>query len=337
MGTPLGFYCLIESGWREKAFMDAQWARVGFKPEHTRAVLKGAVITNDRHWKYDARERAYLLSSFHLTPENAAEYARLIRSRSIRYLHTYPSAALDFARNLQTAGVEIPQFRVVFAGSENMYSGQREAIEKLYGCRVYTWYGHSENVVMAGECEVSTSYHVFPEYGAVEVIKEDGTCATQEGEVGELVGTSLFNTAMPLVRYRTGDWAVLGPKRCSCGRSYRLLSETRGRWFQEMFVGKEGNFISITAVNMHSDLFDHVQQYQFHQKEPGRAVLRIVRGPEYSERDSQNILKQLLAKVGDSMELRLEFWDEIPRTAQGKFRFIVQELPTPISLERDEV
>jgi phenylacetate-CoA ligase len=143
-----------------------------------------------------------------------------------------------------------------------------------------------------------------------------------------MVGTSLDNFAMPLIRYRTDDWAVIGPPSCACGRNYKLLKETRGRWHQEVLVGKLDNLISITAVNVHTDIFDHVQQLQFYQREKGRVELRIKRKPEYTERDSRRILAALEEKMGDTMEISLTFREEIPLVPSGKFRMVIQELQT---------
>jgi phenylacetate-coenzyme A ligase PaaK-like adenylate-forming protein len=338
MGKPLGLYNLRHSGSREWAFIHTLWKRVGFQPGNRRAVLMGWSVHNKRHWRYDPAERAFLFSNFHMTPENVAEYASVMRKRKIPYLHAYPSAAIDFARNLEGLGIEAPTFRTILAASENLYPGQREFIESFFRARLFSWYGHSENTILAGECETSTCYHIFPEYGLAEVVKEDGVPAVHEGEMGELVGTSLDNFAMPLIRYRTDDWAAIGPKRCDCGREYKLIRNTHGRRHQEMLVGKLDNLISITALNMHTDVFDNVQQMQFYQREKGKVELRLRRKPGYSEQDSKRIMASLDEKMGDTMEVTLTFPDDIPLMPRGKFRFVIRdfELPRPANEDRVE-
>ena len=329
MGKPLGLYNVRNSGGRERAFIYAQWARVGFAHTHPRAMLRGWTVKNKRHWKYEASERAFVFSNFHMTPENVAEYARVMRRQNLPYLHSYPSAVIDFARRLKDLGLEPPRFRAILAASENLYPGQREFIEDFFDARLFSWYGHTENVILAGECEVSNDYHIFPEYGVAEMIKEDGSPAEVEGEVGELVGTSLDNFAMPLIRYRTDDWSVIGPRSCACGRNYRLLKEARGRWHQEMLVGSLDNLISVTALNVHSDVFDNVRQLQFYQHEKGKVELRILRKTGYCERDSSRILAALNEKTGDTLEVSLSFPEEIPLMPRGKFRFVIRDLELP--------
>lgn len=334
-GTPLGVYNLRHGGGRERAFMLKQWQRVGFKYGAQRAMLRGWPVRNRRHWRYEASERAYIFSNFHMTAENVAEYARVMKAMRLPYLHSYPSAVIDFARQMEHLGLEPPRFKVIFASSENLYPGQRQFIESFFGTRLFSWYGHTEDLILAGECEVSNHYHIFPEYGVAEVLKEDGSPAENEGDLGELIGTALDNYAMPLVRYRTDDWVIVGPSSCECGRPYKLLEATRGR-FQEMLVGKLDNLISMTALNMHTDIFDRVQQVQFYQRQRGKVELRIRRKADFSERDSRRILAALEEKMGDTMEITLNFTEEIPLVPSGKFRLVVQELKIPRSAP-DEV
>lgn len=295
-------------------------------------MLRGWAVRSARHWKYEASERAYVFSNFHMTPDNVAEYAKVMRDKKLAYLHSYPSAVIDFARHLKDLDIEPPRFRAILAASENIYPGQREFIESFFGARLFSWYGHTENTILAAECEVSNHYHVCPEYGVVEVIRRDGSTAEKEGEMGELIGTSLDNFAMPLIRYRTDDWATLGPERCECGRSYKLLKETYGRWHQEMLVGRLDNLISVTALNVHTDVFDNVQQLQFYQREKGKVELRLKRKSSYSERDSARILAALDEKMGDTMEVSLSFTDEISLMPRGKFRFVIREIDVPPSV-----
>ena len=70
----------------------------------------------------------------------------------------------------------------------------------MFGCRPYRWYGHSERVVLAGEGRSSDLFYFTPQYGFVEFGPSDAA------GLREVIGTSFHNMAMPLVRYRTGDY-----------------------------------------------------------------------------------------------------------------------------------
>ena len=96
-----------------------------------------------------------------------------------------------------------------------------------------------------------------------------------------------------------------------------------------MLVGRLNNLISVTALNVHTDVLDRVRQVQFYQREMGKVELRIKRGPDYTDQDSRRILAALNEKMGDTMEVSLSFPEEISLSPRGKFRFVVQELKVP--------
>ena len=108
------------------------------------------------------------------------------------------------------------------AVQRTFYSLQRELLENAFQCKIFSWYGHNERTVLAGECEKSTYYHIFSEYGIVELIDRDGN-VIEKDKSGEVVVTGFNNAAMPFIRYRTQDIGVYANKECACGRQYPLF------------------------------------------------------------------------------------------------------------------
>ena len=330
-GTPMGFY--YEKGAsraREWAFMKTQWDRVGYRFGDRCVILRGHVVdgaSSGTYWRRALFGRWLIMSSHQMTEETLPGYVSWIRAFRPRFIHAYPSTAVILARYMREHGIgPFPTVKAVLCGSENLYPWQRDLLEEVFGCRVFSWYGNSEQTVLAGECEESTHYHIFPEYGIVELIGRDGRPVRGPGAMGEVVTTSLINPICPLIRYRTMDVAVLGTDSCTCGRSYPMLERVEGR-LQEFIVTKNRRFISMTAVNMHSDIFDNVAQFQFHQEKEGETLLRIVKKPGYSDRDTERILKELDRKFDGDVDVTIRFVDEIPRTQRGKYQFLIQELP----------
>ncbi|MEG3055650.1 MAG: hypothetical protein RQM90_05995 [Methanoculleus sp.] len=162
----------------------------------------------------------------------------------------------------------LPTVKAVLCGSENLYPWQRDLLAEAFGCRVFSWYGNSEQTALAGECEESTHYHIFPEYGVVELIGRDGRPVEGPGVLGEVVATSLTNYVCPLIRYRTRDVAVATAERCSCGRQYPLLEKVEGR-LQEFIVTRGGHLISVTPINYESGAFENIRQFQMYQETMG--------------------------------------------------------------------
>ncbi|RXE55608.1 CoF synthetase [Methanoculleus taiwanensis] len=330
-GIPVGFY--YEKGVsraREWAFMKAQWDRVGYRFRDRCVILRGHVVDPDPEgvfWKKALFGRWLIMSSYHITEETLPAYIDRIRSFRPKYIQAYPSIISILATYMQKHEVEpFPTLKAILCGSENLYPWQRELVEDVFGCRIYSWYGNSEQTVLAGECEESSSYHIFPEYGIVELIGKDNLPVTAPGELGEVVATNLTNYVCPLIRYRTMDLAVRDTDHCPCGRAYPLLKKVEGR-LQEFIVTRNDRLIPMTAVNMHSAVFDNVIQFQFYQEQEGEVILRIVRKPGYTDRDTESIRQESQKKLGEDVHITIRFVDSIPRTERGKYRFLIQQLP----------
>ncbi len=99
-----------------------------------------------------------------------------------------------------------------------------------------------------------------------------------------------------------------------------------GRWQHEVVVTADDRLIPITGLNVHTDAFDNVAQYQFYQEKKGELILRVVRLPSYTEGDTRAILQALQAKFRSGMEVRVVFVPEIEKTRRGKHRMLDQKL-----------
>ncbi len=328
-GIPFGFYLLQENIEREFAFLHSAWKRAGWKPGDSSAVLRGAFVgSEEKFWDYDPFLKDLRLSTYYLNEKTYSSYrAKLLTSRPT-HLQAYPSAANLLAELIVKNGDSRQiHFSVLLLGSENLYSWQTAKISEAFpSSRIFSWYGHAEQVLFAPMCEKNRALHMDPFYGYGEILSDDGReCAI--GESGELVGTSFWNTVTPFIRYRTMDIGRRGEMKCpDCGRPYQLLDSIEGR-LQELIVTKSGRYISMTAINMHSDVFDNVRQFQFRQKESGKVTFCIVRKDQYGEEDTRKIRTELMKKLGDDMELEITFVESIQIPKSGKFRFLIQELP----------
>jgi phenylacetate-CoA ligase len=330
-GIPFGFFEeKYHATAREMAFIHRLWRRVGYRVGDKRIVLRGKLIEGadqGRFYIYNPARRELSLSAYHMNDENLPDYIKIIKDFGARYIHAYPSSTTILANYMKKNYLPPFQFiKAILVGSENLYDWQRQLLEDAFQCRIYSWYGHAEKAVLAGECEESNHYHIFPEYGITELIDENGNEVTHEGQVGEIVATGFCNYAMPFIRYRTMDLGVCAANQCTCGRNYPLFRKIEGRW-QELIVTDDNRLISMTAINMHNSLFDNVRQFQFYQERRGEVVLNIVKSASYGEHDDYRIKEEIGAKLGSNMRLHLNFVDEIARTKSGKFRFLIQKLP----------
>jgi len=268
-----------------------------------------------------------------MTDENLPFYVEQIKKFKPKFLHIYPSALTILANFMKKNKIEpFPSVRGILAGSENVYPWQLKLFKEVFQCKVLFWYGLGELSSLAGTCEISNYYHIFPEYSYVELIDKDGNPIAEEDAMGEIVGTTFDNDIMPLIRYRTQDLAVYTKQKCKCGRNYHLLKRVEGR-LQELVVTKKGSLVTLTALifAQHFEAFGKIKSMQLEQFEKGKVLVRIVRDHGYGTPDEEEIRTKMIQAVSGQLDISFEYIDEIPRAKSGKHRLLIQKLP--INLE----
>ena len=330
-GEPIQFVLPIGRSETEYAYLITSWERAGYKLGMPMAVLRGKVVKPDRNGlrhEYDPILRHHYYSVFHLSDENMARYLEHISHIGECFLHVYPSSASALTKFILRSGKQAPKnIKGIISESEIVYPQQREMIEEVFGCRVFSCYGQSEKVVLAAGCEKSDNYHIWPTYGYFELIDENGNSVTKPGQRGEIVGTGFINTVMPFIRYRTGDWATYVGDSCpECGRKHTIIRDIVGHRTQEVLIAADGSEISWTALNMHDDTFKHVRQFQFMQEKPGKAVLRIVKVDGFAKEDESRIQKNLGLKFDGQLEFDIELVDSISLSKRGKVVYVDQRI-----------
>ena len=127
-------------------------------------------------------------------------------------------------------------------GAEPHTEEQRQRIEEMYGVKAYNSFGLTEmnGPGVAFECTCQNGLHIWEDAYLVEIINPETLEPSADGEVGELVLTTLDRQAMPLIRYRTRDLTRILPGTCACGRTHIRLDRITGR-SDDMFIVKGCN------------------------------------------------------------------------------------------------
>jgi len=309
----------------ETAFVHRHWSWVGYSPRRRKATFRGVPFRDLKpgvFWQFNPIYNELQFSPFHMSEKNLPAYVEQLIAYRPAYLHGYPSAIDCLAEYVLRNRLRprLPTIRAAFLVSEGFDPWQRQRIEKAFRTRVFSFYGHSERVLWGGECEENATYHQFPDYGILEIIADNGSDCDREGERGELVGTGLLTRCLPLIRYRTGDYATRCASRCACGRNWDRFTDVQGRWHQEILLGKTGSPISIAALNVHGPMFDKVVRYQYYQDTPGVCVIRIMVAQGFTQHDRTAIEQAYRDKVHDELDLVVRIVDCIPLTKRAKLR-----------------
>jgi len=143
---------------------------------------------------------------------------------------------LERASELGVAVRDLP-LRVGIFGAEPWTESMRRHIELEGGIHAFDIYGLSEIIGpgVAVECPFHTGLHIFEDHFYPEVVDPETGFPVPDGDVGELVLTTLSKQAMPMIRYRTRDITALIPEACPCGRTVRRMARIARR-SDDMFI-----------------------------------------------------------------------------------------------------
>jgi phenylacetate-CoA ligase len=308
----------------EYAFIHNLWKRVGYKHGDPTVVLRGFSIPQSKnYWYYDATKNRLIMSSYHINKNTIPEYIKEIRTFKPKYLHVYPSSLNIIAKYMQEYSIApLSNIEAILAGSETIYPEQRKLLEGTFNCRLFSWYGLGEMVALGGECEYSTDYHFYPQYGLVE-LEKDKTIGSYE-----IVGTTFVNPAMPLLRYKTGDFVELSDNEtCRCRRNYLRIKRVIGRK-QELIVSKSHSLITLTALifGLHHNAFKNIRRMQIEQNTPGKITVRIDKMDSFTKTDEEEIKTNMNFATKGDLEFDFVYSSNIQLTEMGKHKFLIQQL-----------
>lgn len=334
-GTPLSVGYDRETVWMTYAVFDRhyRWAGLHMGRNGNRvAVARGNVIVPlDRKkppfWRFNRAHNQMLLSSFHLSNANLPAYFEALARFRPEVVDGYPSTLYVLAKYLQNRGETFP-VRAAVSSSETLYDFQRQVIEERFACRVFDYYALAERAIFSGECDRHEGHHVSMEYGVAEVVEPDGT-PVPRGTMGRLVGTTLHNRAMPLLRYVTNDLSAIGMRTCSCGRQLEIMDDVTTK-AEDLLTLKDGRLISPSVLTHPFKPLDCIEGSQIVQTSPERVTVRLIPGSGYSDALTEHLIRELNARLGQDVHVEVQLVDRLETCANGKFKWVISHVPLGI-------
>ena len=307
--------CIDQMLWRLR--VDARDARM--------AVLRGDNIKDPSDmrppfWNTVAGGRRLVFSSNHLNAATIEAYARAIEEFKPDLLWAYPTALEALCLLLLRAGKRLAVPRVLTSSemlAPHIWPLAREAL----GSEFLDYYGQAERVAFA-YAQRPEEYRFLPGYAHVELHR-----TAEEGEhvLYEIVGTNLWNFAMPLPRYRTGDlvrlpasWRARELEEVSLG--LRTFPGVLGR-DSDILVSPDG--VQLTGIDHFQRDVANVLRIQVIQEAPDEVRISVLPDAGYSERDAAQLMHNVRTKVPESMRVDIRRADALERTALGKTPFVI--------------
>lgn len=325
-GTPLEVFRSLSSVIWEEAFHLQFWSWAGFRAGGRQAVLRGDEIIpieqkQPPYWWWDRYGRQLFVSTRHLAARTAPAILDGIAAARPGQLRAYPSSAYQLACEAARLQHRL-RLDAVITGSEPLYPSQREQIEQSFGCKVFDFYGMAERIAFSGQCEHGY-YHVNPEYSLVEILDQQDQ---PTADFGYVVGTTLHNHVMPLLRYRIADRARWIAGDCPCGRHYPRIELSSGK-VEDQLYDRSGNPVSASIITFALKAVGNIKKTQVAQTGPGQWQLRVVADTGYGDADGERLLANFGHYVSQDIDVQLCLLDDIPLQASGKFKWVAQEWP----------
>jgi phenylacetate-CoA ligase len=213
-----------------------------------------------------------------------------------------------------------------WSGGNHLHPHYKRAFEQAFECSVYERYATMETGLVAHECVEAGSLHVPAEGIIVEIVRADGS-PSAAGETGDVLITSLHNTATPLIRYRIGDRAVAAADTpCACGRGLPVFGRVVGRTHDFLRTALGALMSPAEAVAAAALGTNSVIDFQVVQAADLRLRIFVVqRDSSTAEADREQIATTLEQRLQPPERPRVERVDHIALTPGGKLRTLVSE------------
>jgi phenylacetate-CoA ligase len=327
-GTPFKYRLYKFDRFLGGALLYRGWGYAGYELGDKMVFLAGASL--------DIGKKSYLvkrvheiarnikkLSSFDMDEKEMREYVNITNSFKPKVIRGYASSIFFFAEWIEENNIEIHQPLAVFTTAEKLYHHMREKIGAVFNCDVYDAYGLSDGGLGAYECSEHCGLHIDTERSIMEVVDKDDN-QLENGE-GEIFATSLYNYAMPFIRYDTGDVGTIIEDVCGCGRGYKLLKELVGRSVDVLVTPEGKNVHGWFFLYIFWEYCQGIKEYQVVQEKLDKILIKIVQEDDFDEKQLDKI-REIIKKRSEGWNIEFKFVDMIERTGAGKYKFIINKI-----------
>jgi phenylacetate-CoA ligase len=269
----------------------------------------------------------FFLNAYDMSPEKLREVIDILNTEKPNLFVAYIESLYELARFSEREGVEVLPQRAVLSAGGTLYPHMRETMEKVFKCKVFNRYGTREVGDIACERPGLQGLWVAPWGNYIEIVDNEGN-RVPKGTEGEILVTSLCNYAMPLIRYKIGDYGILSPMKPKDIRrtNEQVLESVLGR-LCDVFTTKKG--VRIDPGYFFGLLYfrDWIKKYQVIQKGYYHVLYKIVQSDVgYMQTDLEEISSKTKLIMGDDCDVTFEFVDEIAASASGKYRYVMSEV-----------
>ncbi|MBQ7667236.1 MAG: phenylacetate--CoA ligase [Kiritimatiellae bacterium] len=223
------------------------YAMAGALPGDTCQITPGFGLFNGGFGFYHGAQAAGLF----VVPTGSGNTARqvtLARDFHTRVLGSVVSYSLRIMEVMEQMNVKLPDLKIGIFGAESFSDEMKTRIHDGLGIEAFDIYGMTETGgvgTLGQDCQAHCGLHQWEDQYIVEIVDPKTGAPVPDGEIGEVVATSLTREALPVVRFRTGDLSrVVSREKCACGRTHLRIDRISGR-LDDMLIISGVNFFPL--------------------------------------------------------------------------------------------
>lgn len=196
----------------------------GVRPWHRQAFIEDRARMPKKNWSISRLkpQEVYLLAG-----QQVQEQLNILQSVRPHFIRGYSNSLSLLAHSMKQSNIKDISPKIVMGYAELLDKASRSLINEVFNVEMVDLYATAETYGIAWECPKHSGYHINADSLIVEFIR-DGRPA-KVGEQGHIVVTSLYQYAMPLIRYDLEDIGIPTNEKCSCGRDLPLMAMIQGR------------------------------------------------------------------------------------------------------------
>ena len=262
-----------------------------------------------------------------LTTEGIRAFVDTVNQYRPTQILAYATSLFEVAKYILQNDLRILHRSSIMVTADTLLPHMRETIEAAFGAQIFNRYGTREVGDIACETDRHEGLLIPPRTHYVEILGHNDR-PVEEGEIGEIVVTSLTNYAMPLIRYRTGDMASWTPSTGSCGRNWKQLTSVEGRVTDALLL-RDGTRVRLAPKWFYE--CDWIDKYQVVQDSYEKLTVRIVPKPRAAPadllgRETESLTRRIKSVMTEECTVEFIFVTEIPLTQTGKYLYTVSNV-----------
>ena len=303
------------------------WGKAGYQIGMKYIMFRTWTSLTRKNWLTAWARNILMIDVRSHDEKNLKNIRNILKSeKKIKTFIGYTSFLENLANYLLASGDTSEMYRnihTIITNAEALPETTRRKLKGVFNCIIVSLYSNEENGILAQECVENKEFHMNSASYHIELLKIDSDNPAGVGEPGRIVVTDLFNHAMPLIRYDTGDTGTWR-QEAECGWQSQVFSTVQGRLIDAIFNTK-GENINSQSVDTLMYPFDNLLQFQFVQEGTKQFTLRL-NGAEGHYEDA-TFVELFKGFLGQDAEIVIEHVHEIPVMESGKRKFVVNNMP----------